>query len=435
MSLFGPPQSECSKGYCILIHNESLWRQPDFLKLWGSQAISKIGSQISFIALPATAILTLNATPGQMGVLTAMSSLPPILLGLQSGAIIDRRARRPIMIATDVGSAVLLVCVPLAWFLNALTIELLYLIAFLTGALALISSVAHQAVLPLVVERKDLVDANSKMALMSTVAEVTGPTIAGVLVRLLTAPIALLADAMSFLGSALLLSRLRVKELTPSSPDPRRRIWRDISEGMQMAIGESRLRALIGSRALLNFFNAMLETVFILYIIRELNIGVAMLGIIFSIGSIGFLVGALLPDRMARRLGVGPTMVVGIAVVAVSDLIVPFAGGTSVVVIVLLMIAQFFFGLGLTVFNVHQASLRQALVPLEYLGRVGATIRVLADGLTPLGALLGGVMGAAFGLRETLILAALGELLAAVWLWYSPVRAIGQLPSPAEARA
>lgn len=275
----------------------------------------------------------------------------------------------------------------------------------------------------------------SKMALMGTVSEVTGPTVAGVLVRLLTAPFAILADAMSFLISALLLSRLRITEPKMTSANAKRRIWRDMVKGLQLAIGDPRLRALMGSRALLNFFNAMLETVFILYIIRELDIDIAVIGIIFSIGSIGFLIGALLPVRLARRLGVGPTMVVGIAVVAVSDLIVPFAGGTSLVVITLLMIAQFFFGLGLTVFNVHQASLRQSLVPLEYLGRVGATIRVLADGLTPLGAVLGGMMGAAFGLRETLILAALGELLAAVWLWYSPIRAIDQLPSPAEVGA
>lgn len=144
----------------MVTNDASLWRQPDFLKLWASQATSQIGSQVSFVALPATAILTLDATPGEMGVLTAMSSLPPLLIGLQSGAVIDRRERRPIMIATDIGSAVLLGCVPLAWLMNALTIELMYLIAFLTGALALISNVAHQAFLPLVVERKHLVDAN-----------------------------------------------------------------------------------------------------------------------------------------------------------------------------------------------------------------------------------------------------------------------------------
>lgn len=413
----------------------SLWRQPDFLKLWTGQAISQIGSQVSFLALPLTAVLTLDATASQMGLLTAMSSLSPLLIGLQAGVVIDRRERRPIIIASDIGSAVLLGCVPLAWATNTLSIEMLYFIAFLIGSLSLISSVAHQAFLPVLVRRKHLVDANSKMALTSTIAEVAGPTLAGSLVQLLTAPFAIAADAISFLVSAMLLSRIRTTEPGPGSVPRRHHIWRDVREGLQMALGETRLRALIGSRAVLNFFNAMLETVFVLYIVRELEIGIALIGVVFSIGSIGFLVGALLPGRLAAHLGVGPSMVMGIAVLALSDLIVPFAGGTSFVVVSLLAISQFFFGLGITVFNINQASLRQALVPADYLGRVGATIRVMVDGLTPLGAVLGGIMGTAFGLRETLILAALGELLAAIWLWHSPIWKVRELPPPAGVQA
>lgn len=412
----------------------SLWRHPDFLRLWASQTISQIGSQISFLALPLTAVLTLDATPTQMGLLTAMSSLAPLLIGLQSGAVIDRRERRPIIIACDVGQAVLLGCIPLAWATGMLSIELLYVVAFLTGALALISNVAHQALLPVIVERERLVDANSKMALTGTVAEVAGPTLAGTLVQLLTAPIAIAADAASFLASALVLSRIRAREPNTNQAHHRRRIRQDVLAGLRLALGESRLRALIGSRALLNFFNAMLETVFVLYIVRELELEVALIGVIFSIGSVGFLLGALVSVRLADRLGVGPSMVMGIVVLALSDLVVPLAGGMPFVIVGLLIAAQLCFGLGLTVFNINQASLRQALVPGEYLGRVGATVRVLVDGLTPLGAILGGVMGAAFGLRETLILAALGELLAAVWLWYSPIRAVDELPPPAGAQ-
>lgn len=412
-------------------NDASLWRQPDFLKLWASQAVSQIGSQVSFLALPMTAILTLNATPTQMGVLTSTSSLAPLMIGLQSGAVIDRRERRPIIIVCDIGQAVLLGCIPLTWVMGILSIELLYLIAFLTGALALVSNVAHQAFLPVIVERERLVDANSKMALMGTVAEVSGPTLAGTLVQLFTAPLAIAADAVSFLVSALVMSRIRTREPAPGSSHRHRRIWNDVLAGLRLSLAESRLRALIGARALLNFFNAMLETVFLLYIVEELGLGGFLIGVIFSIGSVGFLVGALLPVRLARRLGVGPSMVMGIVVLALSDLVVPFAAGTSIMVVGLLVIAQFLFGLGITVFNVNQASLRQALVPGEYLGRVGATIRVLVDGLTPLGAVLGGLMGTAFGLRETLILAALGELLAAVWLWYSPIRRVNELPQPA----
>lgn len=413
----------------------SLWRHADFLKLWASETVSQVGAQITFLALPLTAVVMLDATPGQMGLLTAMSSLPPLVVGLHSGAVIDRRERRPIMIASDAGRAILLGCVPLAWVTNTLSIELLYIIAFLIATLTLVSSIAHQAFLPILVARQRLVDANSKMALTSTAAEVAGPTLAGGLVQVFSAPLALTANACTYLVSALLLSRIRVTEPVAGASPHRHGIWRGIRLGLRVALKESRLRALIWSRSLLNFFNAMLETVFVLYVVRELGIGAGMIGIIFSIGSIGFLIGALLSVRLAHRIGVGPSMVAGVAVVALSDLAVPFAGGTHLVVVGVLVAAQFFFGLGLTVFNVHQASLRQALVPADYLGRVGASIRVMGDGLTPLGAVLGGTLGAAFGLRETLILAAAGELLAAVWLWYSPVRQVQELPSSASTLA
>jgi MFS family permease len=408
----------------------SLWKHPDFLRLWLSQAISQIGSQVTFLALPLTAVLTVDATPGEMGLLTAMSSLPPLLFGLHAGVAVDRRNRRPLIVMSDVGRACLLGTIPVAWLLGILTMEWLYVIAFLTGALSLIAGLAHQALLPVIVAREQLVDANSKMALTATAAEVAGPTIASSLVQFFTAPVAIAADAVSYLVSALMLSRIRTSETGHARAPLRGRMWRDIAQGVRLALGEERLRALIGTRVLLNFFNAMLEAVFVLYIIRELGIAVALVGIIFSIGGIGFLVGALVPAWLANRIGVGASMALGIATVALSDLIVPLAAGAPVVVAGVLVGAQFFFGLGFTLFNVNQASLRQVLVPHEFLGRVGATVRVLAEGMTPLGAILGGFMGSAIGLRETLILAALGELLAAGWLWASPVRRVRDLPAP-----
>lgn len=407
----------------------SLWKHPDFLRLWVSQTISQIGSQVTFLALPLTAVLTVDATPSEMGLLTAISSLPPLLFGLHAGVAVDRRNRRPLIILSDAGRACLLGIIPVAWLVGVLTIEWLYAIAFLTGALSLIAGLAHQALLPVIVAREQLVDANSKMALTATAAEVAGPTLASGLVQFFTAPVAIAADAVSYLFSALILSRIRTREAVNPGAHEQGGMLRDIGQGLRLALGEERLRALIGTRVLLNFFNAMLEAVFVLYIIRELGVAVALIGIIFSIGGIGFLVGAVMPAWLANRIGIGASMVLGIATLAVSDLIVPLAVGAPVVIAGLLVGAQFFFGIGLTVFNVNQASLRQVLVPPEYLGRVGATVRVLAEGMTPIGAILGGVMGSTIGLRETLMIAALGELLAAVWLWVSPVRRVRELPS------
>lgn len=411
----------------------SLWRHGEFRKLWISGAISQIGSQVTFLALPLAAVLTVDASPGQMGVLTAMGSLPLLLFGLPAGVTVDRRQRRPLMIASDVGRAIVLGTIPLAWLLGVLSIEWLYAAAFLTGALSLIAGLAGGALLPAVVPRDQLVDANGKMALTATAAEVAGPTIASTLVQLVTAPVAIAADAVSYLVSAMIVSRMRVVEAVSPDAGRRARMLPEIVRGLRLAFDDERLRALIGTSVLLNFFNAMLEAVFVIYIIRELGIAVGLIGIIFSIGGVGFLAGALLPARLAGRIGVGASMVLGIATLALSDLLVPLAAGGPAVIAGMLVGAQFFFGIGLTVFNVNGASLRQALVPHAYLGRVGATVRVLAEVMTPLGAIAGGILGSAFGLRETLILAAFGELLAAVWLWRSPVRHVRELPTPVSA--
>ncbi|HEV2065304.1 MAG TPA: MFS transporter [Thermomicrobiales bacterium] len=408
----------------------SLWKHPDFRRLWTSEAISLIGSQVTFLALPLTAVLTVDATPGEMGLLTAMSSLPPLLFGLPAGVAVDRRRRKPLIIMSDVGRAGVLSAIPAAWLLGILTIEWLYVVAFVTGTLSLIAGLAHGALLPAVVPREQLVDANGKLALTATVAEVGGPTLATTLIQLFTAPVAIAADAASYLLSALMLSRMRTKEDMGPGTGTCGRYWPEMVQGVRLALGEERLRALVGTRVLLNFFNAMLEAVFVLYIIRELGIAVGLIGIIFSIGGIGFLAGAVMPARLARRIGVGASMVLGIATVALSDLLVPLAAGAPVVVMGVLVGAQFFFGIGLTIFNVNGASLRQAIVPREFLGRVGATVRVLAEGMTPMGAIAGGALGSAIGLRETLILAACGELLAAAWLWFSPVRQMRELPAP-----
>jgi MFS family permease len=407
----------------------SLWRQPDFLRLWISNAISLIGSQVTFLALPLTAVLTVRATPAEMGVLTAVSSLPPLLFGLQVGVVVDRRSRRPLIILSDATRALLLGSIPLAWLLGLLTIEWLYGIAFLTAACSLLAGLAHGAMLPTIVPPEHLVDANSKLALTSTAAEVAGPSIASGLVQVFTAPMAIAADAVSYLISAAVLSRIRTPETIQPAEHRHRRMWDDIVQGVRFALDDTRLRALIGTRVLLNFFNAMLEAVFVLYVIQELGVAVALVGLAFSIGGIGFLAGAVMPSWLAPRIGVGPSMVLGITTVALSDLIVPLAAGAPLVAAGLIVGSQFFFGIGLTVFNVNQSSLRQVIVPHALLGRVGATVGVLAGAMTPLGAILGGVLGSAFGLQETLLLAALGELTAAAWLWISPVRRVRELPT------
>ena len=406
----------------------SLWRHADFLKLWAGQTISLIGSQISFLVLPLVATITLGATPLQMGFLTAASSLPSLIIGLHAGVLIDRHERRPVMIASDIGRAVLLGLIPLSWTIGALSMELLYIVALVGGMLTLFFDVAYQAFLPTIVDRGQLVEGNSKFAQSAAAAEIVGPTLGGWLVQIVTAPFAIVVDALSYLVSALLLARIRTSESKPVREDRSGRLCAEIGEGLRIVLGDPRLRVIVGGRAFLNVFNAMLEAVFVLYVVRSLGVGPGVLGFIFAEGSVGFLVGALLPGRIGARFGVGRATIGGVALVGLSDLLVPLASGSLVVVVPMLVAAQFLFGLGLTVFNVHQTGLGQALVPDHLRGRATATARVLATALIPVGALLGGIAGEAIGLRATLVVAALGELFAAFWIWNSPLRTLWVLP-------
>ena len=408
-----------------------LWRHPDFVKLWTGQTISLVGSQVTFLALPLTAVLVLNATPAQMGFLTAAGALPSLLVGLFAGVWVDRRRRRPILIATDLGRAALLLLIPAAALLGVLRIEYLYAVAFLVGALGLFFEVAHHSFLPSLVGREQLVEGNSKLEISDSVAEIVGPGLAGGLVQLVTAPIAIAVDAISFLISALFLGLIRTPEPAPKPPDEQQNILGEAVDGLSLVSRNALLRAIAGSMSTLHLFNSVLEAVFVLYVTRELGIGPGLLGLIFASGSVGFLIGALLPGWVTRRFGLGSGIIGGLLLVGLSDLLIPLVGGSVVMVvrILVLMAAQFFFGLGLTIFNIGQVSVRQAVTPDHLLGRMNATLSFIAAGSVPLGGLLGGGLGEMIGLRPTLVLAALGEMLAVLWLILSPIRSLREQPA------
>ena len=280
----------------------SLWRHPEFVKLWSAQAISQIGSQVTFLALPLTAITVLDASPAQMGVLTAAGAVPTVVVGLQAGALVDRRTRRPILIATDLGRAAALALVPLAWALGILSVPLLVGIALAVGLGSLFFDVAYQALLPAVVPRDRLMDGNGKLELSRTAAELGGPGLAGLLLHLVVAPVAMAVDAVSFLVSALILIRLRIVERVPAPAEGARRLLADVRDGLRLVSGDGRLRAVAGSRGLLGFFNAMLEAVFVLYLVREVGLSPLAIGLVFAVGSGGFLVGSVLPARIDAKI-------------------------------------------------------------------------------------------------------------------------------------
>ena len=411
-----------------------LWRHADFLKLWAGQSVSQFGSQVTILALPLTAALTLHASAANMGFLAAASTAPFLLFGLFAGVWVDRLRRRPILIIADVARFALLLLIPMLALLDALTLVDLYVIAFLVGILTVFFEVAYQSFLPAVVGRTHLVDGNGKLETTRSAAQIVGPSAAGALVQLVTAPVAIAIDALSFLISVLFLSLIRTPEPPPAQPATRRRIWAEIGEGLRTVIGDPILRATMGSAGAVNMFGGMLIAVYVLYALR-IGIGAGLLGLTFAVGNLGYLCGAFLTRPITRRFGIGATISAGLIILIGGSLLVPLAGGPLAVIVVCLMIAQFTRGFGGTLFNINNVSLRQTITPDHLLGRVTATSRFVSTGAVTIGSLAGGTLGAVFGLRPTLMIGAVGGLFAVVWVLCSPIRTLREHPTPIEERA
>jgi MFS family permease len=400
-----------------------------FGMLWAGQTVSLFGSQITALALPLTAVLALRAGPAQMGFLMACASAPWLLVGLVAGAWTDRLPRRRVLIATDVGRALLLATIPLAAWRGALGMDQLYAVAFLTGALAVFFDVAYQSFLPAVLPRERLVAGNSRLELSASVAQLSGPGLAGSLVQALAAPIAILLDAISFVISALFLHAIPDTEARLPSPVSRTGMRREIGEGVRAVLHDPVLRALAGSTATFNFFDRVLCAVYVLYMVRQLGIAPTGVGLIFALGAAGGLVSALFAGRIAARVGSGRALAAGIAVAALGEVIIVLAAGPRWRAVATLVVAEMLVECGGTLYGINAVSLRQATTPDHLLGRVNATTRVAGNGAEPLGALLGGALGVAIGLRSTLMVGALGTMLALVWI----VRAVpgSRVPEPA----
>jgi MFS family permease len=401
----------------------------DFRRLWLAQTISQIGNQLSYLAIPLTAAVTLDATAMEMGLLTAAGAMPALVIGVLAGAVIDRRARRPLLIGSDLGNAALIAFIPLAWWLDILSVPLLLAVAVLCGLCSLVFDIAYQAFLPEVVLADELVEGNSNLELSRSAAEITGPAIAGGLIQLVKAPVALLVDAGSFLVSAFLIARIRTIEGLRHTSDSTTSIWREAADGLQEIRSHDAVRTLAVTAAGIGLANAMVEAVIILYLTRSIGIQPGVLGMVFAAGSVGFVVGALVPTTLTERFGVGPTMALALLTVGLSDLVIPLVGANVLVVSLVVALSQFFFGLGITVFNVSRRTLVQALVPNRSMGRVGGTLKTIGMGIVPVGAFAGGSLGSVVGLQATLVLGAMLETVVAVWLWRSSLWSMRAIPA------
>lgn len=407
-----------------------LWHHSDFLRLWAGQTVSLFGSQITVLALPLTAVVTLDATASQVGILAAAGLLPFPIIGLFVGVWVDRLPRQPMLLVADLGRAVLLLIIPTAAILGLLCMEVLYSVAFLVGTLTVFFDVAYGAFLPSLVQCEHLVEGNSKLEVSRSSAQIAGPGLAGVLVQILTAPVAILMNSLSFFASALFLRRIRSTESAIPPRGGKRHIWREIYEGLTVVVRHPLHRTLAGIGGTWNLFGNMLFAVLVLYVIRELGLGAGLLGLIFMGSGTGALLGSLLVGRFTSRVGIGPAAAGAIVLGASAFLLIPVAAGPTGMVVSLLFVALFAGNLGLMIFNINAQSLRQAITPDRLLGRVTATIRVITWGTAPLGALVGGIFGDVIGLWPTLLIAVAGRQLVVLWVLASPLRSLRETPRP-----
>ena len=389
-------------------------RNPEFLKLWTGQAISMTGSQVSVLAIPLIAAVLLNAGPFELGLLRAAAFTPTLLLALPAGAWLDTVRRRPVMIAADVGRAGLLVLLPIAALAGVLRIEELYAIALLVGGLSLLFDIAQSAWLPGAINTRNLVDANSKLELSRWTVQVAGPALAGALVQVVGAPLAILADSASFLVSATLLSRIHVPEAHLSDAPRHGIALGDIQAGIRLVLQHPVLRALAGTAALSNLFAYAQSAVLLLYVVRDLHLEPTAFGVILAGFSLGGVSGSLCGARAAARLGQFGAIGLGVTLMAGGDSIVALANGPAAFAEITL--GQFVTGFGLPICTISMLSLRQMLTPPSMQGRMNAATRLVSWGAIPLGALLGGGVGETIGLHETLITCAAGSLLVVAWV-------------------
>lgn len=444
----------------------SLFRHPDFARLWTAATISLLGTQLSQIAIPVIAVLILKVTPFEVALLGTFEFLPFLLFTLPAGVWVDRLPRRRILIGGDLGRALMLASIPIAYALGGLTIWQLYVVAFANGVLTVFFDIADQSYLPTVVERDQLVDANAKLQASGSTAQVVGQPLGGGIVALLSAPVAVVLDALSYVASALLIFTIRRTERAarpaaappvtqaasmaaaevadapgiaggliaaiatasspPAPPDEREGLRGEILAGLQFVLGSRYLRAIAATTGTSNLFSNIAFAILPVFLYRDLGLTPAVVGLIGGGFGAGALVGALTASRIADRFGVGPTIVSSIAVGALSGFAVPLASHDTA--LLLIGGGGFVSGWGSVVYNVNQVSLRQSICPEPMLGRMNATMRFIVWGTIPIGQIVGGLIATGFGTLVAIWIGTIGGLFTFLPVLLSPVRSLREIP-------
>ncbi|HEY8636296.1 MAG TPA: MFS transporter [Candidatus Limnocylindrales bacterium] len=407
-----------------------LWRNPAFVRVWSAATISIFGSLVTRIALPLAAILVLGSGAVEVAVLRSMELIATLVFGLVAGAWVDRLRRRPVLIWADVGRAILLGSIPVTFAFGALTFPQLLVVTALASILTTFFDSADNAYLPTIVERGQLVDANGALAASGSASEFLAFGVSGFLVQLLTAPIAIALDAASYLVSALLLTSIRGDEPPPPLPEDREPVLAEIRDGLRLVRHDPVLRAFAAAQMSLAALWGIFGATWFLFVLEELHLGAAALGVIAGVGGVSSFVGAIVATRATRRWGIGPVAIAAMLLSAVGNAFIPLApAGLPLVAIGCLVVQQLVADSAVTVYDITEVSVRQTLVEDRALGRVASTFHVAAVIAQLAATLVAGLLAEMIGLRATSWLAPLGGLLGAAVLWFSPVRHLIALPA------
>ncbi|MEY2449142.1 MAG: hypothetical protein QOH79_2618 [Acidimicrobiaceae bacterium] len=408
----------------------SLLGHRDFRLLWAGQTISRVGTEVSVLALPLIAIQVLHATTFEVGSLTAIETLPFLLVGLPAGAWIDRMRRRRVLLVADIGRLAALGSIPFASAVASVTLVHLFVVAFITGVFTVFFDVAYQSYLPELVDRGQLVEGNAKLSASESTAHVIGPGIGGALIGWVGASTAVVTDALSYAASFVCLIAIRTPAEEPERAATPTSLVTDIREGLRFVWHENRIRAVAFCTATSNLFSGVMMAVVLLFMTRMLGFSGGKIGLIFAVSGLGSIVGSVIAPWLAAQVGVGPAIVLSIALGGVAPFLV--AGATGSLAPAMLAVGFGIFGLSSVAYNINQVSVRQALCPRRLQGRMNASVRFLVWGTLPIGGFLGGALGSTIGIRPTLWVAAVGQATAFLWLLPSPIPRMREIPEPVD---
>ena len=406
---------------------DSLWRHRDFMLLWGGQTVSEMGSSVTQLALPLTAVVLLKASTFEVALLTSAATAAFALIALPAGAIVDRHSKRGIMLACDAARVLIIGWVPLAWALGVLMLWQLYVVALAAGVATVFFDVSYQSYLPVLLKPENLMDGNGKLGATQAFAQFAGPGLGGGLVGAVGAATAMWADAISYVVSVASLFGIRVREQRVETPPEHRNLRAEIAEGLKFVVKHPILRKIVACTGTANLFSGMCMAIGIVFLIRVLHVHPAFTGVLFAISAIGGIAGGVFAGRLAQRIGSARIIWVSILVFGLPQFLPALAEpGWLVALFPIGYAIEFFSGV---VYNVAQVSYRQAVTPPQLMGRMNAAVRWIVWGTLPLGGIIGGALGSTIGIRPTLWIGFIGSWAAGFWVYFSPLRKMRDIPT------